>query len=222
MARRACLRVVQIDRDLYPWISVGALVWGLLDCFFGYKIFKFTVAILGAVIGALAGHWIAAFAGLTGGAEIVAVLVGALLGAGLAFLAYLAAVFLAGFGFGATLGVLLLAHFDHSVAFIASIVIGLIGGYAAIKLQKVVVVLATSLLGSFRAILSLMFFTHQLDWLFYYQQPQQLPALIDGNGWIFPAVLVLAALGSIAQFEIGSGKGGEGRKKKADKSAKSE
>lgn len=214
---------VQIDRDLYPWISVGVLVWGLLDCFFGYKIFKATVAVLGGVFGAFAGYWIAGLTGLSGGAEVVAVLLGALLGAGLAFLAYIAAVFLAGFGFGATLALLLLAHFDHSVAFLASIVVGLVGGYAAVKLQKVVVVLATALLGSFRAVLALMYFTSQLDWLYYYQQPQQLPALIDGNGWMFPAILVLAALGTIAQFEIGGGKGGSGKKaKKGEKPAKAE
>lgn len=214
---------MQIERDLYPWVTVAALVWGLLDCFFGYRIFKVTIAILGAVIGALLGHLLARTAGLDGGGELGGVLVGALLGAGLAFLLYIAAVFLAGFGFGATLGLLLLAHFNHGVALVASILIGLIGGYAAVKLQKVLIVLATALLGSFRTILALAFFTSQIDWLFYFQQPQHLPALIDNNGWMFPSILVLAAVGSIAQFEIGGGKGGgkssTAKKKKPDAKA---
>lgn len=210
---------MHFDQDLYPWISVAALVWGLLDCFFGYKIFKVTIAVLGAVLGALLGQLAAQAAGLGGGAELAGVFIGALLGAGLAFLLYIAAVFIAGFGFGATLAMLLLAHFNHSVALLASIVVGVIGGFVAVKLQKVLIVLATALLGSFRALLALTYFTSQIDWLFYFQQPQNFPALIDNNSWLFPAVLVLAAVGAIAQFEIGGGKGGGSRKKSAKDAA---
>lgn len=205
-----------IDPELYPWISVAALVWGLLDCFFGYKIFKVTIALLGAVAGALLGQAAAAAAGFGGGAELAGVFIGALAGAGLAFLLYFAAVFAAGFGLGATLAILLLAHFDHMVALLVSLVTGLVGGFAAVKLQKTVIILATALLGSFRALLALTFFTSQIDWFFYYRQPQQIPALIDHNAWMFPAILVLAAVGAISQFELGGGKGGEKKRKKSE------
>ncbi len=202
---------MQFEPELYPWISVAALVWGLLDCFFGYKIFKVTIALLGAVTGALLCQAGAVAAGLGQNAELAALLVGALLGAGLAFLLYMAAVFFAGFGFGATLAILLLSHFNHMVALLAAIVVGLVGGFAALKLQRVIITLATALLGSFRAILALSFFTSQLDWIYYFRQPQQIPALIDNNPWMFPAILVLAAVGAVAQFELGGG----GKKKKA-------
>jgi hypothetical protein len=212
---------VQIDRDLYPWFSVAAIVWGLLDCFFGYRVFKLTIALLGAVAGALLAQAGAQAAGLGSGGELAALLVGALLGAGLAFLAYIAAVFVAGFGFGATLAILLLSHFHHMVAVLGALVVGVIGGIAAVKLQRVIIVLATALMGSFRAIFALMFFTNQLDWLYYFRQPQQIPAVIDTNPWVFPAVLVLAAVGAIAQFEVGGGKGGGAKKKdKKEKPAK--
>lgn len=203
-----------IDPELYPWISVGALAWGLIDCFFGYKVFKVTIALLGAVAGALLGQMIAVAAGLGSSAELAGVFVGALFGAGLAFLLYFAAVFAAGFGLGATLAILLLAHFDHMVALLASLVVGLVGGFAAVKLQKVVIILATAVMGSFRALLALTYFTAQIDWVFYYRQPQQIPALIDHHAWMFPAILVLAAVGAIAQFELGGGKGGDGGGKK--------
>lgn len=205
-----------IDPELYPWISVAALAWGLVDCFFGYKIFKATIAVLGAVAGALLGQMAATAAGLGASGELAGVFVGALFGAGLAFLLYFAAVFAAGFGLGATLAILLLAHFDHMVALLASLVTGLVGGFAAVKLQKVVIILATALLGSFRALLALTYFTAQIDWFFYYRQPQQIPALIDNNAWMFPAILVLAAVGAIAQFELGGGKGGGKKKKKSE------
>ncbi len=210
---------MHIDAELYPWFSVAAIVWGLLDCFFGYRVFKLTIALLGAVAGALLAQAGAQAAGLGSGGELAALLVGALLGAGLAFLAYIAAVFVAGFGLGATLAILLLSHFHHMVALLAALVVGVIGGLAAVKLQRVVIILATSLMGAFRAIFALMYFTNQLDWLYYFRQPQQIPAVIDTNTWVFPAVLVLAAVGALAQFEIGGGKGGKsgGGAKKKDK-----
>ncbi len=74
------------------------------------------------------------------------------------------------------------------------------------KVQRILIILSTALLGSFRAILALCYFTNQLDWLYYFKQPDQMPALIEGNGWIFPSVLALAAVGAIAQLELGGGK----------------
>jgi hypothetical protein len=107
--------------------------------------------------------------------------------------------------FGATLGMLILANFNHEVALLSSCVIGIIAGVLAVKLQRVVLILATALLGSLRALLGTMYFTQHLDWIYYLtQKPQQLPALIDGNRWLFPAVLALAAVGAIAQFGIGA------------------
>lgn len=213
---------MHIDAELYPWFSVAAIVWGLLDCFFGYRVFKLTIALLGAVAGALLGLAGAQAAGFGSGGELAALAIGALTGTGLAFLAYIAAVFVAGFGFGATLAILLLSHFHHMVALLGALIVGVVGGIAAVKLQRVLIILSTALLGAFRAIFALMYFTNQLDWLYYFRQPQQIPAAIDTNGWVFPAVLVLAAVGAIAQFEIGGGKGGSGAKKKdkKDKPAK--
>jgi hypothetical protein len=195
--------------DLYPWISAGAIAWGVLDVFFGYKIFKITLGLVGGLIGLAAAHAVALRLGLGQGAEIALPVVGALLGAGLAFLLYLAAVFVAGFGFGATLGMLLLANYHHMVALLSGVVLGIIGGFLAVKAQRVLIVLSTALLGSFRAVLALSFFTSQIDWLFYFKQPDQMPALIDQNAWMFPSILALAAVGVIAQLELG---GKESRK----------
>jgi hypothetical protein len=192
--------------DLYPWISAGAIAWGVLDCFFGYRIFKITLAVLGGLIGLGAGHAAAIALGFSQTGDFVFMAAGALLGAGLAFLLYLAAVFVAGFGFGVTLGVLLLANYHPMVALMTGIITGIISGFLAVKAQRILIILSTALLGSFRAILALSYFTSQLDWLYYFKQPDQMPALIEGNGWILPSVLALAAVGVIGQLELGGGK----------------
>lgn len=197
--------------ELYPWISVGAITWGLLDVFFGYRIFKITLSVVGGLLGLAAGHALATVAGFGPGAQIAALIIGALLGAGLAFLLYIAAVFVAGFGFGATLGLLLLANYHHMVALLTGAVLGIIGGFLAVKAQRVLIILSTALVGSFRAVLALSYFTNQIDWLYYFREPKQMPALIEGNAWMFPSILALAAVGVVAQLELGDSK--ESKKK---------
>ncbi|WP_438481111.1 TM7S3/TM198-like domain-containing protein [Oleiharenicola lentus] len=200
--------------ELYPWITVAAIVWGLLDIFFGYKVFKITLAVFGGLVGGVLGQTagVALGYGLTG--QIIGFVFGGLIGAGLAWLLYLAAVFLAGFGFGATLAVLLLAHFNHMAAMLGGCVLGIIGGFVALKMQQVLIVLSTSLIGAFRVVVALAYFTSKIDWFWYFQNPQNLPALIDNNTWMFPAILVLAVIGAVAQFGLG---GSSGEKKKAQK-----
>ena len=178
--------------ELYPWISAGAIAWGILDCFFGYQVFRFTVALLGGLCGAILGQMAGTALGLGSGGMLGAMIGGGLLGVGLAFLLYLAAVFAAGFGFGAALGILLLTRLNHMVALLGGCVLGLVGGYLAVKLQRVLIILSTALLGSFRVMLAATYFTGQIDWLFYCRQPQQIPALIDGNNWMLPSILALA------------------------------
>jgi len=206
---------VQIEPELYPWLSIACITWGILDCFFGYKVFKVTLALFGALVGATLAHALARHFDASQAAELVSLVAGAMLGAGLAFLLYIAAVFVAGFGFGATLGVLLLANYHHMVSMLTGVVLGIIGGFLAVKIQRVLIILSTSLLGAFRTILALSYFTSQIDWLFYIRQPDQMPALIDNNGWMFPSILALAAVGVVTQFELGGSRGAEAKKPEA-------
>ncbi len=195
---------------------MAGIAWGVLDCFFGYKVFKVTLALFGALVGVGLAQAAAHYFGAGPAIETVSLIAGAVIGASLAFLMYIVAVFVAGFGFGATLGVLLLANFHHMVALLSGIVLGIIGGFLAIKIQRILIILSTALLGSFRAILALSFFTSRIDWLFYFRQPQQLPAVIDANAWMLPSILALAAIGAFAQLELGN-KGGDTKKKPKDK-----
>jgi hypothetical protein len=200
---------VSIDPDFYPWLSVACICWGVLDCFFGYKVFKVTLALFGALIGAGLAQALAQHFGANQTVEIVCLIAGGLLGAGLAFLLYVAAVFVAGFGFGATLGVLLLSNYHHMVAMLSGVVLGVVSGFLAVKVQRVLIILSTSLLGAFRSILALSYFTSQVDWAFYFRQPNQMPALIESSAWMLPSILALAAVGVIAQLEVGGARGAE-------------
>ena len=206
---------MQPTADLYPWHSVALLTWGVLDCFFGYRVFKITLAVLGGLAGVTLGQTLATAMGFGPGGVIASLVVGGVLGAGLAFLLYIAGVFVTGFLFGAALGILLLANYHHMVALLSGGVLGLIGGFLAVKIQRVLIILSTALRGAFCAVLGLAYFTHQIDWLYYGRQPDRLPALIDSNPWMLPAILAGAAVGAFAQFENG-GRDGEKKPKKKD------
>jgi hypothetical protein len=206
---------VQPDAELYPWISVAAITWGLLDCFFGYRVFKITLALLGGLLGAAAAHLASTAMGLGPLGQTIALIAGGIFGAGLAFLLYIAAVFVAGFGFGATLGILLLSNVHQMVALLSGCVLGIVGGFLAVKAQRILIMLSTSLLGAFRAVLAMAYFTNSVDWLYYFRQPDQMPALIDGNPWMLPAILALAVVGVFAQFGLG-GSGGKKKSKERD------
>lgn len=200
--------------ELYPWISAAAIAWGLLDCFFGYRVFKLTLGLFGALIGIWLAQAAAQYLGADADVATVAMIAAAVVGAALVFLIYLAAVFSAGFGLGSTLGVLLLAQYHPMVAALTGVVFGLIVGFLALQVQRVLIVLATALMGAFRVVLAACYFTGRLDWLFYLRQPAQLPALIENNFWMFPTILVLAAVGTIAQLETGNRKNREKEKPK--------
>lgn len=156
------------------------------------------------VWGAIFGAHLALLAGMAMGFPpaglIGAVVTGALLGGWLAFMLYLAMVFVAGIFFGLTLGILLFANYNPNVALIAGCGLGLVGGFVALKLQKILLILSTALQGAFQSLLGLMFFTHDFDWLQWLQQPKQIPVLIEKNAWLLPATVVLAVAGVFAQF----------------------
>ena len=192
-----------MNAEQYVWISIGAIAWGLLDCFFGYKVFRVTLGVIGGIFGVILGQAAGLALGFGLGGQIVGMVVGGLLGAGLAFLLYTGAVFVAGFGFGSTLGILLLSHYNQTVALMSGVVLGIIGGFLAVSLQRVLIILSTALLGAFRATVAIGYFVSKLDWLYYYQNPQQIPVLIDANSWMFPLILGLTVVGVLAQFELG-------------------
>ena len=206
---------MQFSSEMYPWISAAAIAWGVLDVFYGYKIFKISLALIGGLAGALFGQAAGIALGFGQSGEFGGLFVGALLGGALAYFLFLVAVFIAGFGFGATLGILLLAHYNSMVAVLTGLVLGLVGGVAAIKAQKILLILSTSLLGAFRAVVATAFFTSQVDWFYYFKQPHQIPALITANEWMMPTILVLAGLGVATQFGL-TGKSSGKKDKVAD------
>lgn len=184
------------------------IAWGMLDCFFGYRVFKFTVGLLGVVAGAIFGHQLfVEVLGLTGEIRWVGFGLGALLGGALAFGLYLVGVFILGFSLGFMLAPGLWPQGDEMTLLAVGAGAGLVCGLIAMLAQKLLVAVGTALSGAIRVVLGASFFIEGLDWTFYASQPQQIGVLLSERMWMLVVFVILGAAGLIAQIAGGRSSG---------------
>lgn len=183
---------------------VGAAVlflWGLIDCFFGYRVFRFAVALIGALVGALLVSGVAAQLG--GANELVywvTFVAGAVLGAVVSFSFYLVGVFLAGFSLGYVVAVGLVPFTGPAVTLLAGALAGAVTGLLALVLQRFLISAATAFGGAFRVALAVAFFVEQLDWQPFLRNPDRVPALLVEHWWVTALMFGLGLCGLIVQL----------------------
>jgi len=132
------------------WL-VGALLIGLINCYLGYRLFMVTVAIVGFVIGASFGYLIGSWIG--GNILIIGItLVLGLLGAWVGFVGYYLFIFMVGaFGF-AFVTAFLWGLYSQSGSVLLPIIAGVIGGFLALRLQRIIIIIATAAQGAIASI----------------------------------------------------------------------
>ena len=189
------------------WL-IGAFSLGLLNCFFGYRLFIVTVAIVGFLLGASLGYALGAFVGSSIAGLIAAAVLG-LIGAWASVSAYYAFIFVAGaFGF-ALFAAFVAGLFGSDVHVAVPIVAGLIGGFLALWLQRVVIILATAAQGALASVLAAASLVsgggvQAYRALFYRLLDGDISRL--GSFWLYLGLfswLVLFAAGLAAQFTRG-------------------
>jgi len=134
-------------------ISLVSIAFGLLNCFFGYRIFKVLMGAYGFVLGAMVGFAVAASA-----AEgqvlwlLLGAVVGGLVGAALMVVFYFVGVFVVGGLAGALLADTLGSLLGFSTPIVILIVVGIVAGIAALFFQRIALIIATSLSGAWAAV----------------------------------------------------------------------
>jgi len=142
-----------------PAAMAGIVVVGLLFCLFGYRIFRVLLVFAGAIFGAgiamaLANQqWPQSVA-----ATIIAGVLGAAAGGVLMVVAYYVGVFCAGAVFAATIAAALTGASTENPQLIAVIPAAIIGGMLALVLQKLLIILATSFMGSLTTVTGAAYF----------------------------------------------------------------
>jgi hypothetical protein len=136
-----------------------SILLGIANCFFGYRIFRVLLGIIGFIGGAAAGLAIIQALVVAGNISssgsllyyILAALIGGAIGAVLLIFVYFIGVFL----LGALMGLLLGSYIAQAVGggdnviLIAAIVLALVGGILALILQRAVIIIATAISGAY-------------------------------------------------------------------------
>ena len=211
---------MQLPAEALPWLAAAAALFGLLNCLYGFRLFKLMLALAGfAGAGLLAGGLSYAWTEGNAGVAVAAGMIGGLIGAVLLFSLYYLGVFF----FGACLGMLLAASVTSATVGLAPpaalIIGGVLGGVAALLLQRLMIVLATAFSGAASLVLAGLFFLERplFDRLF--ARPEALAR--EHLLWLL-AWAVLGAAGAGVQLAVTARKRAEddGEKAKQDEADK--
>lgn len=126
--------------------ALFSIVFGLVTCFFGYRIFRVVLSILGFIVGASVGLALAADSAQT--AQFFIALIGGIIGAVLMNALYFLGIIIAGALLGALLVNLVLAAVGVEPNAVFLIIGALVGGVIAMVLNKLMIILSTAFSGA--------------------------------------------------------------------------
>lgn len=177
------------------------IITGLVDCFFGYRAFRYAIAILLALVGAGLGAYLAwNYADGSWTFSAIGLLLGGILGAVLSLFFFNAAVVVA----GASLGYVLVAPWLGGLAPWLQLVTlvfacGIIG-LLSIPIARIAIMVATATTGSFRIIYGGWYLVGGPAVLVLGSDPAAGWQLLSASQEAFIAMIVLAAVGFFVQY----------------------
>ncbi|MEQ9618851.1 MAG: DUF4203 domain-containing protein [Deltaproteobacteria bacterium] len=144
---------MDINTDMFDFYMAAASAVGLIECFFGYRIFRFLLGVIGFITGAV----IAGSLGfeLSGGSELISVIVGlagGFIGALLIYWLYFIGVFALGAALGFAITAYVYGLLNESPVYWVVAASSAAGGILAVFFRKPMIILATSFGGAFAAV----------------------------------------------------------------------
>jgi len=134
-------------------IALISIAFGLLNCFFGYRIFRIMLGVYGFILGAVAGF------GLVSSVAseetlwlLLGAVIGGLLGAALMVVFYFIGVFLVGGLAGALVADTIGQFFGVDLSWLVLIIAAVTAGVMALFFQRYAIILATTLSGAWTAV----------------------------------------------------------------------
>jgi hypothetical protein len=195
----------------YQLPAAGVLVLGgVVACFFGYRLFKFVLAIFGFIIGALAAS------SIWGASDtlymVLAAIIGGMAGALLLLAAYFVGVALVGAGLGALLANLIWTQIEGDPHPFVVVLFSVAGALLATWLQRYVIILGTAFGGAWTIIVGALAVMGDETamtaaaagdiWVAYPMNPA------PGQPWVPYAWIALGLLGTVVQMFVTGGQSG--------------
>ena len=189
---------MDLNQDvLYVLVGLGILV-GALQCFYGYRIFKFILGLTGFLLGGalsiVIGYTISqveAFVLLTG-------LVGGFIGAALMVTLYYVGIFLIGAILGSVLGTVFYAVAEGNPDPAVLLILAVLAGIIALIFQKFMIIVSTAFGGSWGVVIGIVYFITGTVNL---SNPEQI--FSSGGKYLYALLLcwlVLGVAGVIIQY----------------------
>ena len=176
-------------------IAAISIIGGLVECFFGYRIFMVTLAIVGFLIGAVLAGAIGAAQSHEPVVALLSAIVGGFIGAVLMIVLHFVGVFVLGALLGGLLGAMLCAAANSKPEPAILMIPAVMGGIAALLVRKFMIILATSFSGAWSVVTGVAYFTTiTID------RSNILAVFWPGRGYLFPLALCWVALGIFGMF----------------------
>jgi hypothetical protein len=190
---------MHLPQDVLNMIIGLGIIVGAIQCFFGYRIFKFILGLTGFILG---GAICAAIGYAIFQKEVIALLaglVGGIIGAALIVVLYLIGIFLIGAFLGGVLGTALFAVAGHNPEPAVILILAVIVGVIALIFQKFMIIVSTGFWGAWSVVMGIAYFTTGAV------DPTSIERFFrSGGGQLYAILLcwiVLGIVGVIVQFK---------------------
>jgi hypothetical protein len=144
---------MEIKGDMYNYYIAAAAVVGLIECFFGYRILRFLLGVLGFIAGAVVVGSLAYE--LTNGNELISIgagIAGGLLGAFIMYTLYILGLFAIGAALGFMIASYVFSILNKDPLLLVQITSSAVVGLLAAVFRKPILILATAYGGSYVAV----------------------------------------------------------------------
>lgn len=179
-------------------VMVAAILWGAVQCFYGFRIFKVILGVMGCALGASVGAYAAMLAGAGPVVLLLLAVVGAVAGAVLLVAFSYIGVFLLGAQAGVGLGLSVMAAMGMAPEPVITLLVAILGGVAALFAFRFMIIFSTAFSGAGGMVYGIAYFTVGK------RDPMVLEGLVQAGGEPLYAMLagglVVALAGIYLQY----------------------
>ena len=186
---------MRLPQDLLNVIIVSSISVGFVQCFFGYRIFRFILGLTGFLFG---GSLACVVVYTISQEELIALLagiIGGIIGAALMSALYFIGIFLIGAFLGGVIGTALFAVVKSSPDLSVLFILAVIAGVITLIFQKSMIIVSTGFGGAWSMVIGIAYFTTAAI------APANLERMFGSGGiYLYTIVLSWIALGMIGVF----------------------
>ena len=186
---------MDLNKDIINLLAGACIIIGALSCFYGYRIFKFILGLLGFLIVGFLSAAIGFHYSMDMTFTLLVGFLGGLIGAAVMVPLYFVGVFINGFIFGGLLGGIIYVAAQINPDPAAILILAVIGGVISVILEKFMIILSTSFKGAALLLFGLAYFSTSAINFYTINQIQTL-----GTTYIYALLVGWLAIGTFGML----------------------